>query len=294
MSIKHYDVVRAASPSDLAEKLTQKLKEGWQPFGGPVAITPYTLMQAVTAEGDVEDDVSGPSGGEGAGSGGADTCDTATETVLFYRAADGWPADLGWTRTNGAAEFTDDTGAESGKALRISKDSDAGVSWTLTKEMPSPADLLTRGGVVSCRFKLEGDLVANQYAFALYLRVPAASLPEGVTLAESGGANSNPCLLAFFIRTDATRTNLYFRKQNDVSVGTYGAFDNEWHTLELQFAGNSSIDVTPVLDGTAGMPFTLTKSAVNVPENTFTVTDTASAATYSTLFEYVTVEVNAA
>ncbi|WP_371681980.1 DUF6645 domain-containing protein [Escherichia coli] len=42
-----------ASPSDLAEKLTHKLKEGWQPFGSPVAITPYTLMQAITAEGDV-------------------------------------------------------------------------------------------------------------------------------------------------------------------------------------------------------------------------------------------------
>ncbi|EFD0267692.1 DUF1737 domain-containing protein, partial [Escherichia coli] len=28
MSIKHYDVIRAASPSDLAEKLTHKLKEG--------------------------------------------------------------------------------------------------------------------------------------------------------------------------------------------------------------------------------------------------------------------------
>ncbi|EHW72510.1 hypothetical protein ECDEC10B_1924 [Escherichia coli DEC10B] len=53
MSIKHYDVVRAASPSDLAEKLTHKLKEGWQPFGSPVAITPYTLMQAIAAEGDV-------------------------------------------------------------------------------------------------------------------------------------------------------------------------------------------------------------------------------------------------
>ncbi|WP_072277615.1 DUF1737 domain-containing protein, partial [Escherichia coli] len=46
MTFKHYDVVRAASPSDLAEKLTHKLKEGWQPYGGPVAITPYTLMQA--------------------------------------------------------------------------------------------------------------------------------------------------------------------------------------------------------------------------------------------------------
>ncbi|WP_431021339.1 DUF1737 domain-containing protein [Escherichia coli] len=44
MAFKHYDVVRAASPSDLAEKLTHKLKEGWQPFGSPVAITPYTLM----------------------------------------------------------------------------------------------------------------------------------------------------------------------------------------------------------------------------------------------------------
>ncbi len=53
LAFKHYDVVRAASPSDLAEKLTHKLKEGWQPFGSPVAITPYTLMQAIAAEGDV-------------------------------------------------------------------------------------------------------------------------------------------------------------------------------------------------------------------------------------------------
>nr|WP_250879585.1 DUF1737 domain-containing protein [Escherichia coli] len=47
MTFKHYDVVRAASPSDLAEKLTHKLKEGWQPFGSPVAITPYTLCNQV-------------------------------------------------------------------------------------------------------------------------------------------------------------------------------------------------------------------------------------------------------
>lgn len=38
MAFKHYDVVRAASPSDLAKRLTQKLKEGWQPFGSPVAL----------------------------------------------------------------------------------------------------------------------------------------------------------------------------------------------------------------------------------------------------------------
>ncbi|EFU7579307.1 DUF1737 domain-containing protein, partial [Escherichia coli] len=28
MAFKHYDVVRAASPSGLAERITQKLKEG--------------------------------------------------------------------------------------------------------------------------------------------------------------------------------------------------------------------------------------------------------------------------
>ncbi|WP_087675442.1 DUF1737 domain-containing protein, partial [Escherichia coli] len=38
MTFKHYDVVRAASPSDLAEKLTHKLKEGWQTTGGPGAV----------------------------------------------------------------------------------------------------------------------------------------------------------------------------------------------------------------------------------------------------------------
>ncbi len=67
MAFKHYDVVRAASPSDLAKRLTQKLKEGWQPFGSPVAITPYTLMQAIAAEGDVTTPVVvKPSDGEGA------------------------------------------------------------------------------------------------------------------------------------------------------------------------------------------------------------------------------------
>lgn len=53
MAFKHYDVVQGCSASDLAEKLTQKIMEGWQPLGGPVAVTPYTLVQAVIAEGNV-------------------------------------------------------------------------------------------------------------------------------------------------------------------------------------------------------------------------------------------------
>ncbi|EEQ7019567.1 hypothetical protein GL244_005256, partial [Escherichia coli] len=31
-----------------------------------------------------------------------------------------------------------------------------------------------------------------------------------------------------------------------------GAFDNEWHTLAFRFAGNNSLQVTPVIDGQDG------------------------------------------
>ncbi|EGH5865761.1 DUF1737 domain-containing protein, partial [Escherichia coli] len=56
MAFKHYDVVRAASPSDLADALAQKIREGWQPYGGP--FSSYTddgaaLIQAIVAEGNV-------------------------------------------------------------------------------------------------------------------------------------------------------------------------------------------------------------------------------------------------
>ncbi|EFC5900467.1 DUF1737 domain-containing protein, partial [Escherichia coli] len=79
MAFKHYDVVRAASPSDLAERLTQKLREGWQPFGSPVAITPYTLMQAIAAEGDVTTPVVvRPSDGEGT------VISTTSEPEYYY------------------------------------------------------------------------------------------------------------------------------------------------------------------------------------------------------------------
>ncbi|EJQ8080742.1 DUF1737 domain-containing protein, partial [Escherichia coli] len=79
MTFKYYDVVRAASPSDLAERLTQKLKEGWQPFGSPVAITPYTLMQAIAAEGDVTTPVVVTSSDDG-----SSVISTTSEPEYYY------------------------------------------------------------------------------------------------------------------------------------------------------------------------------------------------------------------
>ncbi|HEL8025838.1 TPA: DUF1737 domain-containing protein [Escherichia coli] len=65
MAFKHYEVVMAGSPSALADKLAEKMKAGWQPYGVPVVVTPYLLMQAVTAEGEVTDSVA--DGGTAAG-----------------------------------------------------------------------------------------------------------------------------------------------------------------------------------------------------------------------------------
>ncbi|EJQ6837862.1 DUF1737 domain-containing protein, partial [Shigella dysenteriae] len=54
MAFKHYDVVRAASPSDLAKRITQKLKEGWQPYGSALISTAgygAEFIQPVVSEG---------------------------------------------------------------------------------------------------------------------------------------------------------------------------------------------------------------------------------------------------
>ncbi|EEW8745365.1 DUF1737 domain-containing protein, partial [Escherichia coli] len=56
MAFKHYDVVRAASPSDLAERITQKLKEGWQPYGSALISTAgygAEFIQPVVSEGSI-------------------------------------------------------------------------------------------------------------------------------------------------------------------------------------------------------------------------------------------------
>ncbi|EOJ6464156.1 DUF6645 domain-containing protein, partial [Escherichia coli] len=69
--------------------------------------------------------------------------------------------------------------------------------------------------------------------------------------------------------------------------------DNEWHTLGFRFAGNNSIQVTPVIDGQDGAPFMLSQSPVgSFAADKLRVTDITKAATYTVLIESITVEVN--
>ncbi|ELO3213569.1 sialate O-acetylesterase, partial [Escherichia coli] len=175
------------------------------------------------------------------------------------------------------------------KALKLTKQT--GKSWFMQHDAGNGADLLEKGGLVSCRFKLDGALTANQYALALYW--PVSSLPQGVTLEGNAGHN---LLLSFYVQSDATDLNVMYHKGNpdqNTKLGSFGAFNNEWHTLAFRFAGNNSIQVTPVIDGKDGTPFMLSQSPVgSFVADKLRLTDITSNATYPVLIDSILVEVN--
>ncbi|ENB0233850.1 DUF1737 domain-containing protein [Escherichia coli] len=219
--------------------------------------------------------------------------DTTTMSTLFaYRASEseGRLTPQGWAAGGGKAQIVDDAGASGGKAMKLTKETGR-APWYLEHDAGNGADLLGKGGLVSCRFKLDGALTANQYALALYW--PVSSLPQGVTLEGNAGNN---LLASFYVQSDATDLNVMYHKGNadqNTKLGSFGAFDNEWHTLGCRFAGNNSIQVTPVIDGQDGAPFMLSQSPVgSFAADKLRVTDITKAATYTVLIESITVEVN--
>ncbi|HAY5147083.1 TPA: DUF1737 domain-containing protein [Escherichia coli] len=219
--------------------------------------------------------------------------DTTTMSTLFaYRASEseGRLTPQGWAAGGGKAQIVDDAGASGGKAMKLTKETGR-APWYLEHDAGNGADLLGKGGLVSCRFKLDGALTANQYALALYW--PVSSLPQGVTLEGNAGNN---LLASFYVQSDATDLNVMYHKGNadqNTKLGSFGAFDNEWHTLGFRFAGNNSIQVTPVIDGQDGAPFMLSQSPVgSFAADKLRVTDITKAATYTVLIESITVEVN--
>ncbi|NEN48754.1 hypothetical protein G3V81_22355 [Escherichia coli] len=80
---------------------------------------------------------------------------------------------------------------------------------------------------------------------------------------------------------------------HNLKLGSFGAFDNEWHTLAFRFAGHNRLQVTPVIDGQDGTPFTLTQSQVSAfSADKLHVTDITKSATYPVLIDSIAVEVN--
>ncbi|EMX8101378.1 DUF1737 domain-containing protein [Escherichia coli] len=205
-------------------------------------------------------------------------------------ASQGWryyhkPASGDSVDKNIAEAVVSDEGATGGKALQLNKPESH--IWFLEHDAAGQgAELLKKGGRVSVRFKVPGALEPNQFALGIYWQL--SSLPEGVTLSEEG----NDMLMSFFLQTDATNLNAMYHKKQNAKLDTFGVFDNGWHTLAFEFAGNNSIQVTPVLDEKRGTPFTLVKSPASGAADKLQLTGISKAATYTLLIDSVKVEVN--
>ena len=218
---------------------------------------------------------------------------TGVTTLLSYLASEseGSLKVQGWSASGGRAEVVSDAEGTGGKAVKLTKEAGKS-SWVLEYAAGNGAALLQKGGQIRCRFKVSGALAANQYVMAFYW--PVSSLPQGVALTGDGGNN---LLAAFYIQTDAKDLNVMYHNAkvatNNLKLGSFGAFDNEWHTLAFRFAGNNSLQVTPVIDGQDGTPFTLTQSPVSAfAADKLHVTDITRGATYPVLIDSIAVEVN--
>ncbi|EKA2884492.1 DUF1737 domain-containing protein [Escherichia coli] len=205
-------------------------------------------------------------------------------------ASQGWryyhkPAGGDSVNKNIAEAVVSDAGATGGKALQLNKPENH--IWFLEHDAAGQgAELLKKGGRVSVRFKLPGSLVPNQFALGIYWQL--SSLPEGGTLSGEG----NDMLMSFFLQTDTTNLNAMHHRKPNAKLDTFGVFDNGWHTLAFEFAGNNSIQVTPVLDEKRGAAFTLVKSPASGVADKLQLTDISKSATYTLLIDSIAVEVN--
>ena len=217
---------------------------------------------------------------------------TTSESVIFYdakKASDNQLKPYGWDGMDGRRTLVDDSG---NKALRIEKNNSA-KSWSMYCDIAADKAklLLEKGGEIAVRFKIPENVnletTRNKYAFGLYWRI-----------AEWPGEGGEGYLSSFFVQTDKASIDVAYHHTGNQQkeLGTFGAFDHDWHTLAFKFKGSNSINVTPVLDGVDGQAFDLVKWANTANElNRFVITDiTGSAETYPVLIDTVEVKANKA
>ncbi|EBW6359257.1 hypothetical protein DPU24_00075 [Salmonella enterica subsp. enterica serovar Oranienburg] len=203
------------------------------------------------------------------------------------RRGDGTLAAQGWKNVvDGTFTTPANPDNKGGHILNIAKIADK--SWKIEQPVVNPVDLIKFGGRLSAKFKLTTALTANQFAFGFYLLLPTGALPAGVSLTGTG----NPCVLSFFVQTDATNINLMQHKQPpNATIGTFGAYNQNWHTLEIIFPGNNSKTVTPVINGVKGTVFDLVNTPAKVPDNTLQLTSITAGASYGVAFEQFALQI---
>ncbi|EPR3322552.1 TPA: 9-O-acetyl-N-acetylneuraminic acid deacetylase, partial [Escherichia coli] len=119
--------------------------------------------------------------------------DTSVRTVSLLPTA-GEAAAQGWTITGGSVALEDGV-------FKVTKQSNK--TWSLMHPVDDAVSLLTRGGRLSCKFRLSGALTNNQFGLGIYLCTDVA-LPDVVAMTGTG----NPFLMSFFTQTTDGKLNL--------------------------------------------------------------------------------------
>ncbi|EMW3203572.1 DUF1737 domain-containing protein [Escherichia coli] len=266
------------------------------------AILTHSGRAADFISGEAPDTTTGVSGSDNTG--GTTPPDSGTtETSLL--ATGGELSAQGWTFSGGQSSLVDDSTASGGKAFSFSKATGSNAAWTLTRPFTSGADLLKAGGRVSMRFKLAGDYVSGQLGPAIYLQISPDAIPDGVTFDAGDASDAGPFVMAFYVQSTESggknKLNVcHHRSPKNTVLASLGIFNNEWHTMEFEFAGNNSVLVTPVVDGVKGTPFSLAYSPAHasVPAavaDTLVLTDVSvTSGTYGVEVESLSVTVNGA
>ncbi|MGF2865704.1 DUF6645 domain-containing protein [Salmonella enterica] len=212
----------------------------------------------------------------------------ATEAFGYNgRRGDGTLQQQGWsTVTGGTFTPRDAEDNKGGHFLNVVKE--AQQAWKIEQPVSSAVDLLKYGGRLSCKFRLKGTRVTNQFAFGFYLSVNRSDLPAGVTI---GGPADFANVAAFFVQTGPTNILLMQHGRDNTKRGDFGAFDTDWHTLEFIYPGNNSKQVTPIIDGTTGTPFDIENTPADTPKNTFRVTGITNASSYEVDIETFSIQV---
>ncbi|HCN4264527.1 TPA: 9-O-acetyl-N-acetylneuraminic acid deacetylase, partial [Escherichia coli] len=112
--------------------------------------------------------------------------DASVRTISLLPTA-GDAAAQGWSIKNGGIQLSEGV-------FKIAKQSNK--AWSLTRPVDDAVSLLTRGGRLSCKFRLSGALTNNQFGLGIYLYTDVA-LPDVVAMTGTG----NPFLMSFFTQT---------------------------------------------------------------------------------------------
>ncbi|EHC2166012.1 sialate O-acetylesterase [Salmonella enterica] len=221
----------------------------------------------------------------------ATTNDTAAAATLSYtpkvdevgyngRRGDGTLQQQGWSTVSGAT-FTPKANPDGkgGYVLAITKTAEQ--IWKIEKPAASGNDLLKHGGEMECKFRLTTPKVANQYAFAFYWQIAPADIPQGITFTDRTVPDTWPCVMNFFIQTDGTNINLMAHKSPaNLKMGTFGAYNTDWHTLKVVYHGGNTNRATLHIDGNNIGDISLMNCPANVPLNAIQVTSITSSNTY--------------